>query len=376
MNRFSAADIQSLSAEIDAIKKRIYANISSEDFAHLKKIERYGRLSTCAGYMTAWILPNPISAFLLSLGQFTRWLLAHHIMHRGYDKVPNIPKRYTSKGFATGHRRFLDWFDWIHPKAWDYEHNVLHHYHTGEHLDPDLVERNAEFLRNSKLPKFLKYVFMFFLSITWKFTYYAPNTIGCLDKKGDRVNKDDLEFLYLKDIFRINNPKIRRLWLHCYLPYFSFHFICIPALFLIISQQAALFVLINKILAEFITNFHSLLIIGPNHAGDDLRRYDFHYDNKDEFYLTQILSSVNYHCGKEWQDYLQIWLNYQIEHHLFPDLPMLKYRQVQPEIKALCEKYKVPYIQESVFKRFYKMLRICVGSEHMIPTKEFSQVVR
>ena len=35
---------------------------------------------------------------------------------------------------------------------------------------------------------------MGFLSLTWKFTYYAPSTIGCLDKNGGRAAKDDLEF--------------------------------------------------------------------------------------------------------------------------------------------------------------------------------------
>ncbi len=372
---FSQEDIKNFSSELEVIKKRIYSAISEKDFQHLKKIERYGRVATFLGYLTAWIIPNPISAFLLSLGQFTRWLLAHHILHRGYDRVPNIPKRYTSKGFAQGKRRFIDWFDWIHPKAWDYEHNILHHYHTGEHQDPDLVERNAEFLRTARIPKCLKYFFMFLFGISWKFTYYAPTTISCLDEKNNRVNKDDLNFLYLRDIFKFNSPQVRRLWTHCYLPYFTVHFLAIPSIFLLISPTAALFVLINKILAEFITNFHSFLIVGPNHAGEDLHRYEFHYDNKEEFYLTQVLTSVNYNCGKELQDYMQIWLNYQIEHHLFPDLPMLKYREVQPDVKALCKKYNIPYIQESVFLRFRKMLRICVGSEQMISTKSYPSIV-
>jgi fatty acid desaturase len=366
MNNYSKENIKNFTFDINTLKKKAYESIGQEDFKHLIRVEWYGRIATLLGYSTAWIFPNPFSAFCLSLGQFTRWLLAHHIMHRGYDRIPNIPERYTSKGFAKGRRRFLDWFDWIHPKAWDYEHNYLHHYHTGEHQDPDLVERNAEFLRKSNWPKFLKYIFMLFFSITWKFSYYAPNTISCLDKDCNRVDKNDLNFLFLNDVFKFKNPQIRNLWLYCYLPYGLWHFILIPSLFLLISFEAALFVLINKMIAELMTNFHSFLIIGPNHAGDDLHRYDFHYENKEEFYLTQVLSSVNYNCGKEWKDYLQIWLNYQIEHHLFPDLPMLKYREIQPEVKAICEKYNVPYIQESVFKRFYKMLRICVGSDTML----------
>ena len=47
-------------------------------------------------------VPNPISMALLSLGRGTRWMLMHHIGHRGYDRVPNVPAKYTSKVFARG----------------------------------------------------------------------------------------------------------------------------------------------------------------------------------------------------------------------------------------------------------------------------------
>ena len=115
------------------------------------------------------------------MGLFTRWLLAHHITHRGYDKIPNVPKKYHSKHFARGWRRYIDWFDWILPEAWDYEHNVLHHYHTGEDEDPDLVERHLEFFRKLKIPRPIKYFLVVLTGCTWKFTYYAPNTMSVLD---------------------------------------------------------------------------------------------------------------------------------------------------------------------------------------------------
>jgi hypothetical protein len=38
------------------------------------------------------------------LGRSTRWLLMHHVGHRGYDKVPGVPAKYTSKVFARGWR--------------------------------------------------------------------------------------------------------------------------------------------------------------------------------------------------------------------------------------------------------------------------------
>ena len=59
------------------------------------------------------------------------------------------------------------------------------------------------------------------------------------------------------------------------------------------------------------------------------------------------------------------YLYYQFEHHVWPDLPMLKYRQAAPQLKAICKKYGVPYIEESVFKRFGKLWSIMMGDNDM-----------
>src|SRR5262249_10089236 len=98
---------------------------------HLRRIERVGRVATAVGLATAWLAPNPFSAGALALGRSTAWLLMHHVGHRGYDKVPGVARRHTSRVFARGRRRFVDWLDWMTPEAWVYEHNVLHHQHTG-----------------------------------------------------------------------------------------------------------------------------------------------------------------------------------------------------------------------------------------------------
>ena len=117
---FHHLDYRAFGDELQAIKRELDASRSEADFRHLRKIERWGRLCSVAGYATAWIVPNPISAFLISQGNFTRWtMVTHHVTHRGYDKTPGVPRRYTSKHFARGWRRFVDWLDWIVPDAWD-----------------------------------------------------------------------------------------------------------------------------------------------------------------------------------------------------------------------------------------------------------------
>src|SRR5512147_2892540 len=84
-----------------------------------------------------------------------------------------------------------------------------------------------------------------------------------------------------------------------------------------------------------------------------------------ESMLRQVVGPTNYPRGDELTDTLHLYLNYQIEHHLWPDLPMLRYREVQPKVKALCEKHGVPYVQESVFTRIRKMADVAVGKASM-----------
>ncbi len=50
-------------------------------------------------------------------------------------------------------RRARQWLDWMLPEAWSLEHNALHHYRLGEEGDPDLVQRNLQFVREMRAPK-------------------------------------------------------------------------------------------------------------------------------------------------------------------------------------------------------------------------------
>jgi fatty acid desaturase len=76
-----------------------------------------------------------------------------------------------------------------------------------------------------------------------------------------------------------------------------------------------------------------------------------------EFFLRQIVGSVNYACGNDRIDFLQGWLNYQIEHHLWPAMPLLQYQRAQPRVREICEKHGVPYKQESIWTRVRKNRR-------------------
>ena len=358
-------DLQALTDDLTALRSEIQASLTPADYASFNKIRLWGRLCSIAGYMLAWVAPNPVSALLLSQANFTRWAtVMHHISHRGYDRVPGVPARDTSGQFAVGWRRFVDWLDWIHPDAWRHEHNTLHHYNLGQNTDPDLVEDNLGFMRNPRLPMAVRYLITAFFAATWKLTYYAPNTYYALVNKRNGIGHVPTERTWrLWSPFTANG---RSFWMACIFPYALYRFVLVPSLFLVMSPYAATCVLINSILGELCANLQSFIVIAPNHCGDDVYRFEARGSGKGEFYRRQIVGSVNYETGSDLKDFLLGGLNYQIEHHVWPDLPLSAYQKYQPRLKALCAKHGLPYTQQGVLVRLGKFVDIMVGRACML----------
>jgi fatty acid desaturase len=360
--RAFARDLAELRAELDA-------GLGESDLRHFRKMLRWGRTCSVLGWGTAWIAPNPVSATLIALGTSARWAIAmHHVSHRGLDRVPGSP--WSSKTFAKGRRRFVDWLEWMTPEAWNLEHNVLHHYRTGEIEDPDLVEHHLRPLRESKLPDWVKLGVVGFWACTWKLLYYAPNTWSAWRanerERGSRRGETDLPYAPTKNA-ECFDPRTEtgRAFYATILPYALARFVAAPAAFLPLGPWASANVLANALMAEVIGNVHTFAIIAPNHAGDDMWRFDAPMQDKSEFFVRQVLGSVNFSSPNELTDFLQGFLNYQIEHHLWPDLPPSKYREAAPKVRAICEKHGVPYVEEPLWKRVKQLVGIMIGTRTM-----------
>jgi len=373
--RYEDIDKAQLEKDIDAIKETI-GDPTWEDYQHLLKLERWGRWSTYSGYFlilvinllslesfSFWFMAL-IAAALIAVGNVARWAnVTHPVLHGAYDKVPNIPDRYKKAYYAKGARRYVDWLDWIKPSAWEYEHNIMHHYHLNEEEDPDQVERNLQWLINSKVPMFLRYAIIYAFAGTWKFTYYAPNTLKILENK-NRRQKGEPEVKHQEW-----NPKTKNgleLWMNYLLPYILIKFVAFPLLFLPLGTTAVLNAFIIILMAEYLANLHSFLVIVPNHSAEDIYQFNEPHKSQGEFYLRQIMGSVNYNTGSDLKDFAHGFLNYQIEHHLFPNMPQSYYQKMQPIVKDICKKHKLEYRQESVFKRIIMSIDLMVGKTKLL----------
>ncbi|MEA3316044.1 MAG: fatty acid desaturase [Campylobacterota bacterium] len=374
---YKDVDQEQLQKDIDDIKSNI-GDPTQEDFEHLLKLERWGRGFTISGFSLillivfyidslstiSIVLISILSSILIGIGNVSRWSdIAHPILHGAYDKVPNIPYRYTKKGFASGNRRFIDWLDWIKPDAWIFEHNIMHHYHLGELDDPDNIEKNMVWLHESKVPMFFRYVFVYVFALTWKLTYYAPNTLRILENKERARKKLPPKRKYEISPFKENGLE---LWKNYILPFGLTKFILLPLLFLPFGTTALITVFTIMVMSEIYANFHSFLVITPNHSAEDIYQFSTPHKTQGEYYLRQIMGSVNYNTGSDLVDFLHGFLNYQVEHHIFPDRTNFFYQKSQPIIKEICKKHNLEYRQESVFKRFFMTLELMVGKTKVL----------
>lgn len=406
-------DLKAFGKEMRGLERDLRANQGEEDVKHLMGVLNASTVCYIAGLVLAPFCNvmhgNIIAALLLSTGIFARWtMVGHHVSHGGYNSQ-QTGKRFHRKTFAKGPiNRVLDWLDWMLPEAWDVEHNNLHHYKLGEtNGDPDLIERNLDIIRTQNVPKWVKYVEVYALMATWKWYYYAPNTLKEMyafqaEREASRtIDEGSNEELPLakspfseagegepgtvlfcvRSLFGGNSAPLLAL-MKCAGPFFLFHFVAVPAPFYLMGGATmGNIVLANMVIAEVLTNLHSFLAIATNHCGEDVYRFDTDVKPKsDEFYLRAIIGSVNYPTagllpkpeGKpsgvigNVNDFAHGWLNYQIEHHMFPDLSMLSYQKAMPVVKEACERYGIPYVQENVFTRLRKTIDVMVGKTNML----------
>jgi fatty acid desaturase len=356
-------NLDAFKADVDALGARMrveQAEEGSAHVAHLRTVEVVASAMYAVGVAT---MPLPaytaVPWMCISTATFARWsMVAHHVSHGGYERWR--PRRT----FARGIRRFWDWFDWIQPEAWSHEHNKMHHCALGEWPgDPDVVEEVFGPVRRARVPLAAKYVLLALSACTWKWVYYAPGTLmyrrGCTPVP------------WLPRIAGVLlAPRVALELALVMLPYALWCFVALPALCWLVTGEWRN-ALANALIAEVLTNVHSFATIVTNHTGSDVCRFDGPCSAPGESELRQVLGSVDVTTGSSSVcDFLWGYLNYQVEHHLWPTLSLLGCQRAHPHLVAICAKHGVPMVREEgawrgLVTRVRKTAAVAVGAASM-----------
>jgi fatty acid desaturase len=97
--------------------------------------------------------------------------------------------------------------------------------------------------------------------------------------------------------------------------------------------------------ANVARNVWSYAIIFCGHFPD--QTYTFSQEEVEDesaggWYVRQLLGAANIE-GSPFFHVASGNLGYQVEHHLFPDLPSTRYAEIAPQVKEICDRYDLPY---------------------------------
>jgi len=112
-------------------------------------------------------------------------------------------------------------------------------------------------------------------------------------------------------------------------------------------------------LANVIRNIWANAVIFCGHFPDGAEKFtaaDVEDEGKGQWYLRQMLGSANINAGRA-MAFMTGNLSYQIEHHLYPNLPSYRLAEISVRVRQLCEKYDLPYTSGPMLVQYAKTWR-------------------
>jgi NADPH-dependent stearoyl-CoA 9-desaturase len=88
---------------------------------------------------------------------------------------------------------------------------------------------------------------------------------------------------------------------------------------------------------------HSIIFCG--HFPDQTYTFserEVENETRGGWYVRQLLGSANIDGGRLFH-FLSGNLGFQVEHHLFPDVPSSRYAELAPRVREICRRYDLPY---------------------------------
>ena len=338
----SAEQLERLGEEMDAIRQRVLADRGQEDVDYIRGVIRVQRGLEAAGRGLLWAGVFPpawlAGATALSLSKILDNMeIGHNVMHGQYEWT-NDPK-------LSGKR--FEWDTACPADQWRHSHNYMHHTHT------NIVGKDRDIgygvLRMSEDQPWKPY---YLGNPVWAtlLALFFQYGVALHDLEVERVVEGEVELSEKRDLLKGIWRKVRRQALKDY--------VFFPAL----SGPLLAFPLAGNAAANAVRNVWAFTIIFCGHFPEGTHEFseeETEDETRGQWYRRQLLGSANLSGGRLFH-ILAGNLSFQIEHHLFPDLPANRYEEISVEVKEVCERYGLPYNVGPLHRQFGSVVRkIC-----------------
>jgi NADPH-dependent stearoyl-CoA 9-desaturase len=336
----SGEQIEQLGREFDAIHDEVYADLGDRDSRYIRStIKLHRQLVLAARAMLMGSSRRPLwlgGTAALSLAKILENMeIGHNVMHGQWDWM-NDPDINSQN---------WDWDTASPADAWRHSHNYEHHTFTNiRGKDRDLgyeimrIDPHQRWHPFYLLQPLYNLILMGFFE--WGVAVHDLNRAAI--KSGEKSKEQVVQ--ELKAIGAKARAQIVK-------DYIAFPALAGFAAFvagrgsLRSGKRSFKSTLAANFTANIVRNVWSYSIIFCGHFPD--QTYTFSQEEVAEetrggFYVRQLLGAANIDGGPLFH-LLAGNLSFQVEHHLYPDMPSSRYAEIAPRVRDICRRYGLPY---------------------------------
>jgi len=326
LHRLTPEQIEEIGEAFQQIHDEVYADLGERDATYIRSIIEFHRRLAALSRIVLMASRYPPALILGTAGLSAAKIIenmeiGHNVLHGQWDWMndPNI------------HSSTWDWDTASPAAAWKHSHNYVHHTYTNiVGKDKDV---GYEIMRiDPKQPWHPVYLAQPLYNLLLMAFFEWGVAVHDLDfeaiRKGRKSKKQ------LRDELRAIGRKARRQIVKDYVAF--------P---LLSGRRGFKRTLKANFTANVVRNLWSHAIIFCGHFPDQAYTFteeEVEDETRGGWYVRQLLGAANIEGGPAFH-VMSGNLGYQVEHHLFPDMPSSRYAEIAPRVKAICEQYELPY---------------------------------
>ncbi|MFF2087283.1 fatty acid desaturase family protein [Nocardia sp. NPDC058176] len=331
------ADVDALGAELDAIRREIEDRRGTTDATYIRRTIAFQRILdasarlvlVCTRSRLGWLVGTTALAAAKSIENME---IGHNVSHGQWDWM-NDPEI---------HSRTWEWDMAGVSSQWRYSHNYRHHVFTNVvGMDDDVGFGVLRVTRDQRWSprRLIQPLHNLLLAATFEWGIALHGLYSEQERAATPAGKK----AHTRALLR----KIGRQTAKDYL------------LFPLLSGRRWRRTLTGTVAANTLRNLWAYVVIFCGHFPDGAEKFTpeaIEDETHAQWYLRQMLGTANFDAGPVLA-FLSGHLSHQIEHHLFPDLPSNHYAEIAVRVRALCDKYDLPYTTGPLPRQYLLTLR-------------------
>jgi fatty acid desaturase len=381
LRRLTAEQIEQVGRELDELHEQVKADLGERDSRYIRSVialqRRLALLGRALLFASRWRGPWVAGTSALSLAKILENMeIGHNVLHGQWDWM-NDPIINSSA---------WDWDTASTAEAWKHSHNYIHHTYTNIlGKDKDLGYEIMRIDPHQKWhPVYLLqpvYNVLLMLAFEWGVAFHDMNfeAIRAGEKSKEQV-REDLKGIFGKARLQITKDYVA--WpLVSGLVAAGMELAVIAAGDRIKSRRRrGARVIASRVLrkarrggpdqnllrrlvqrrsfrepfrrtvsanftANLVRNVWAYAIIFCGHFPDQTYTFteqEVENETRGAWYVRQLVGAANIDGGPLFH-VISGNLGYQVEHHLFPDMPSTRYGEIAPRVRRLCKRYGLPY---------------------------------